>query len=281
MRRILFILFLLWSIGAIAGGHAEKQEIEATSAAHADDDPVPTPVASTEPRQPVTGGEVVYGKIGDVELKGYLARPKNAEPGIPGLIVIHEWWGLNDNIRMSAERLAGEGYVALAVDLYDGNSATIPKEAIKLMTAMTNDSDTADENLRQANQYLEQELSAPKTGSIGWCLGGKWSLRTAVILPDTIDAAVMYYGNVTLEDSELEPLQMPLLGNFASNDPVVPLDSVQSFIAKMDELGKDADIKIYEGAGHGFSNPSGMAYNAEAATDAWARSTEFLAANLK
>ena len=109
----------------------------------------------------VTGDDVVYGQVGDTELRGYLARPVDAGPGTPGLIVIHEWWGLNDNIRQAAERLAGEGYVALAIDLYNGQSASIPKEAIKLMNGLMADTDGADENLRQAHRYLDEELGAP------------------------------------------------------------------------------------------------------------------------
>ena len=272
MSKILFVLLISFAwTGAQAGDVVAK-----TAAAHAHDSPVTTPAASTAPRQAVTGDTVVYGQVGDTLLRGYLARPVGAGPGAPGLIVIHEWWGLNDNIRKTAERLAGEGYVALAVDLYNGQSASIPKEAIKLMNGLMADTDGADENLRQAHRYLAEELGAPRVGSIGWCLGGRWSLRTAVIMPDELDAAVMYYGTVTTDEAELAPLQMPVLGNFAADDPIIPVESVELFAVTMERLGKTVDVKVYAGAKHAFANPSGQAYDAEAAEDAWARSTAFL-----
>ena len=270
------LISVFWLSGALAA-----DDVAATAAAHEHDDPVATPAASTAPRQAVTGDAVVYGRIGDTELRGYLARPVGAGPGTPGLIVIHEWWGLNDNVRQTAERLAGEGYVALAVDLYNGESASIPKEAIKLMTGLMSNSEQGDENLRLAYTYLEQELGAPRIGSIGWCLGGRWSLRTAVVLPDRLDAAVIYYGTVTTEEAELSPLKMPVLGNFAEKDPIIPRESVEQFAATMERLGKEVDVKIYAGAKYAFANPSGLAYNAEAADDAWLRSTVFLREHLQ
>ena len=277
MTKILSVLLLVFAwTGALAAN-----EVDATAGAHAHDSPVPTPAASTAPRRAVTGDEVVYGRDGESELRGYLARPVDAGPGTPGLIVIHEWWGLNDNIRQAAERLAGEGYIALAVDLYGGQSASIPKEAIKLMSGLMANTDRADENLRQAHRYLDEEIGAPRVGSIGWCLGGRWSLRTAVLLPDSLDAAVMYYGTVTTDESELAPLQMPVMGNFAESDPIIPLESVEQFTATMQRLGKVVDVKVYNGAKHAFANPSGMAYDAVAAEDAWERSTAFLEAHLQ
>lgn len=194
--------------------------------------------------------------------------------------MIHEWWGLNDNVRQAAQRLAGEGYVALAVDLYDGATAEVPKEAIKLMTALSENTARADENLRQAFAFLDGTVGVPRVGSIGWCLGGRWSLRTALLLPDELDAAVIYYGTVVTDEAELAPLTMPVLGNFAEDDPIIPLETVSAFEQAMTNLGKDVDIKIYAGAKHAFSNPSGLAYDPVAAADAWERTTRFLRANL-
>lgn len=252
----------------------------ATADAHKDDQPVPTPMATTAPAGEVVGEMVTYGEMDGKDLQGYLVKPANATASTPALLVVHEWWGLNDNMRQTADRLAGEGYIALVADLYGGESATIPKEAIKLMTALMADTSKGDENVRQAYRYLEETVGAPRIGSIGWCMGGRWSLRTAILFPADIDATVIYYGNTTDDEAELAPLQMPVLGNFASDDPVVKVESVQSFTAAMEKLGKDIDVKIYEGAQHGFSNPSGTAYNAEAAEDAWARTMEFLGTHL-
>jgi len=214
-------------------------------------------------------------------LQGYLAKPAASTPGLPGLIVIHEWWGLNDNIRQVTERLAGEGYVALAVDLYGGQSADTPKGAMQLMQGLQQNTAGAAENLRQAYAYLTDTAGAPMIGSIGWCLGGRWSLRAALLMPSDIDATVIYYGSVTTDEAELATLEMPILGNFAANDPLIPVDSVNEFAATLEKLGKTVDVKIYEGAEHAFSNPSGTAYNAAAAEDAWKRTVAFFRSYLK
>jgi len=264
----------------MSSASSQADDLSATAEAHRHDEPVATPAATTAPRMKVVGDDVVYGSIDGRELQGYLVRPSGADEDTPAVIVIHEWWGLNDNIRRAADRLAGEGYVALAVDLYDGAAATVPKEAMQLMGKLTENQARADENLRQAYAYLDDEIGAPRVGSIGWCLGGRWSLRTAILLPDTLDAAVIYYGTVVTDETQLAPLTMPVLGNFAEDDPIIPLATVDAFQATMQDLGKDVDIKIYAGAKHAFSNPSGMAYDPVAAADAWERTTAFLKEHL-
>jgi len=278
MRNLVRILFALFIVGNAYGA---GEEVAATAAAHQDDEPIATPAAETAPRTKVVGEDVSYGSIDGTELRGYLARPADADANTPGLIVIHEWWGLNDNIRQATQRLAGEGFVALAVDLYDGESAAVPKDAIKLMTALNENAGRGEANLRQAYAYLDGTIGAPRIGSIGWCLGGKWSLRTAILLPDQLDATVIYYGSLVTDAEELAPLKMPVLGNFAEQDRMIPPDAVNAFKQAMTELGKDIDVKIYPGANHAFANPSGQAYNAAAAEDAWERTTTFLNSNLR
>ena len=253
---------------------ADAGELERTFDAHEEETPTPTPAATTPPVVEVAGGPVTYGELNGKELQGYLSQPADAGEDLPALIVIHEWWGLNDNVKGMADRLAAEGYRALAVDLYEGKVAADVPDALKLMTNLTENPAPAGENLKAAYAYLSADSS--QVGSIGWCLGGRWSLQTALIMPDQIDATVIYYGNVTSDPEKLGPLQMPVLGHFASNDQVVPTESVVEFEAAMKELGKDVDVHIYEGTEHGFSNPSGQAYNAEAAEKAWGRTTAFL-----
>ncbi|UCG71679.1 MAG: dienelactone hydrolase family protein [Chromatiales bacterium] len=250
------------------------------AAAHANDKPVPTPVATAAPDRAVSAGPVQYGAIDGQPLTGYLAAPKDLADDAPAIIVIHEWWGLNDNIRSVTERLAGEGYRALAVDLYRGELAEDPKTAMKLSRGLQQQAEQANDNLRQAYAYLEAQ-SAPRIGVIGWCLGGRWSLRTALLLPDRVDAAVIYYGSLVTDRDQLATLQMPILGNFGEADPIIPLDDIATFEQTLRELGKDVDVKIYPGAQHAFSNPSGTAYNPEAAQDAWGRTTGFFARHLQ
>ena len=283
LRSLILVLFLA-GCSSQSGSTQPKSTISAsdrdmldrTAEAHAHDTPVATPAATTPPVADVTGETVSYGTVGGVPVEGYLVRPKQARGRLPGLIVIHEWWGLNDNVRAEAARLAAEGYVVLAVDLYGGKLATEPPAAMKLSQELTANPGPAEENLRAAYKYLDEVEKVPRIGTIGWCLGGRWSLRAAVILPDQIDATVIYYGTVKATDPELAKLRMPILGLFGSKDRVVPIATVVAFEANLKRLGKNADIHIYEGAEHAFANPSGTAYAPQAAEDAWRLTTAFL-----
>ncbi len=251
------------------------------AAEHAGDVPVPTEAATTEPSRPVTAAETTYGKLGDRALVGYLARPADVEGPLPGLIVIHEWWGLNANIRSMTKRLAAEGYAALAVDLYRGEVAGDPARARELAGGTLERVPEIQENLRQAYAFLAERSGAPKVGSIGWCFGGGWSLATAVLLPDEIDATVIYYGRLVSDPAQLESISTPILGLFGSEDGAIPVASVRAFESELVRLGKPVEIHIYEGAHHAFANPSGTRYDATAAEDAWRRTTAFLHSHLQ
>jgi carboxymethylenebutenolidase len=282
MRSLLLLIFL---VGCSSQPEAplsasDRETLARTGEAHAHDVPVATPAATTPPVAAVTGQTIRYGEVGGVPVEGYLVRPKAARGRLPGLIVIHEWWGLNDNVRDEAARLAAEGFVVLAVDLYAGKVATQPPDAMKLAQALTANPGPAEENLRAAYAWLDEVEKAPRIGTVGWCLGGRWSLRTALLLPDQVDATVIYYGTVKADEGELARLQMPILGLFASQDRVVPAATVTAFEATLKRLGKDVDIHMYEGAEHGFANPSGTAYEPGAAEDAWRLTTAFLGEHL-
>lgn len=262
-------------LGAVASAD-ESAIANEMAAGHAHDAPVATPASLLAPARPVVAEEVVYAEIEGEPVRGWLARPADGGAELPAIIVIHEWWGLNENIRQMTERLAGEGYVALAVDLYRGERAEVPREAMRLSQGLAQDTGPADENLRQAYRYLEQAQGAPRIASIGWCLGGRWTLRTALLFPQELSAAVIYYGSVRAEPEELATLEMPVLGIFAELDRIVPVPQVEAFREQMDSLGKQADIRIYPGVDHAFANPSGGEYDEAAAEDAWRRTVEFL-----
>lgn len=272
---------LFTSIEAAPAGAGGASDDERMAAGHANDKPVPTPAAATAPVRETTLEKIAYGEIAGQKLYGYLSRPSGVTGPLPGLVVIHEWWGLNDNVRDEARRLAAEGYVTLAVDLYGGKVATEVRDAMKLSQDLTKNPGPAEENLLQAYRYLDKTVAAPRIGTIGWCLGGRWSLRAALLLPREVDATVIYYGSVNVPEAELATLQMPILGLFGSKDPVIPLQTVTAFDQAMKRLGKDVDVHVYEGAGHGFANPSGTMYQAEAAEDAWRRTTAFLGERLQ
>jgi carboxymethylenebutenolidase len=249
---------------------------------HEEDTPVPG-AASLEsaPAKEIESETVTYATVEGEEIQGYLARPVGSEGSLPGIIVIQEWWGLNDNIRTMADKLAGEGYTALAVDLYNGRVAEDSEKAQELMRAAMGNVAAAQDNLKQAYAFLEEKYQAPKIGTIGWCFGGAWSLNTALMFPDKVDATVIYYGRLETDPERLKALQMPILGIFGAEDQGIPLDMVEAFESALDTLGKEASIHIYEGADHAFANPSGTHYEPDAAQDAWQKTLDFFANHLK
>ena len=273
-------LLLLPACGRTDERH-DMDDMDTMAAEHQHDTPKPTAAATTPPAQEVTGEEVTYATVGGKPVRGFLARPKAAKGPLPGLIVIHEWWGLNDNIRDMTKRLAGEGYTALAVDLYGGQVADTPDKAQQLMGTVLKDLGPGEENIRQAYQYLETQQKAPKIGVIGWCFGGGWSLQTALLLPDKIDAVIIYYGRLETDKAKLAPVKAPILGFFGGKDQSIPVAKVREFEKTLKDLGKDAQIHVYDDANHAFANPSGGNYNAAAAQDAWQKTTAFFAKHLR
>ena len=259
---------------------AGRETVEAMSREHADDTTEPSPAAELAPvRAVISDPKMPYAEVGDELVYGYFAAPSDVFEPLPAIIVIHEWWGLNDNVRAMADRLAGEGYMVLAVDLYGGKTADSPVGARALMLDVVEDPVPAQDNIRAAYDFLTT-AGAPRIGSLGWCFGGGWSLNTAQLFPDELDAAVIFYGQVTADEAKLRPINAPILGLFGADDTGIKVDSVEAFRASLERLRKDHEIHIYPGVGHAFANPTGTNYNAEAATDAWARTLDFLGRHL-
>jgi carboxymethylenebutenolidase len=260
---------------------AGRETVEGMSREHSDDSAEPSPAAEIAPAQAViSDSRMPYSEAGDELVYGYFAAPADVLEPLPAVIMIHEWWGLNDNVRAMADRLAGEGYMVLAVDLYRGSTATTPEGARQLMLEVVEDPETAKANIQDAYNFLET-AGAPRVASLGWCFGGGWSLTAAQLLPDKLDASVIYYGQVTADEDRLRPISAPILGLFAGNDTGIKVESVEAFRAALQRLRKEHEVHIYPGVGHAFANPTGRNYDEEAAVDAWARTLEFLARHLE
>lgn len=211
------------------------------------------------------------------ETQGFLAKP--SEQGeFPAIVMIHEWWGLNENIKEMANKLASHGYIVLAVDLYNNKVGTTTEEARQLITSF--DSEIGVNNMNSAISYLETEYSTESIGSIGWCFGGGQSLNLAMNNSD-LDATVMYYGQVSSDSESLSNISWPLLGIFAEKDQGIPVDSVKEFESSLEELGIVNEIIIYPGVDHAFANPSGERYAPEQSKDAWQKTIKFFNENLK
>ncbi len=275
----------------VACQSGDKSAASSTGASPASIPPVaPTPVAAPAELRPapteaptvaLLEQDVAYGEGRKSNLVGFLAMPQDAAEPLPGIIVIHERWGLNDDIRAVTRRLAAQGYVALAVDLYGGAIAATPDKAQQLMTEVLDDSDGTKRNLSEAYGYLEKYALAPRIGCIGWDLGGGWSLQAALLYPDTLDAMVMYYGQIINDRGQLAKLALPMLAFFGSEDKSIPARDVQAFRSTLKELGKNAEVLIMVGEGHEFANPNGGSYSERAASESWTKTLEFFARNLK
>jgi carboxymethylenebutenolidase len=227
------------------------------------------------------GEETVQFASGDEKGSGLLVTPAGAGP-FPAVVVIQEWWGLNDWVKEQARALAREGYVALAVDLYRGKVADKQEDAHQLMSGLP--ADRALRDLRGAVAYLasRKDVKKDRVGSIGWCMGGRYSLALATEEP-TLAAAVAYYGAPPTDEAAIAKIKAPVLGNYGGEDKGPSPEQVKAFEAAMKKAGKSVDVKIYEGAGHAFANVNNPwgGYRAAAAKDAWARSLAFFAAHLE
>ncbi len=225
-----------------------------------------------------TGKPVSY-KSGDETVNGILYTPAGKGP-FPALVVIHEWWGLNDWIKEQAAKLADQGYVALAIDLYRGKVATTPEEAHEIMRGVPED--RANRDLLAASSYLRslKNVNPARVGDIGWCMGGGAALDLAVADPK-LKVAVINYGHLASDQATLQKINAAILGIFGGQDRGIPVADVRKFEADLKALGKPVEIKIFPDAGHGFENPSNEHYRADDAKQAWELTTSFLARYLK
>ena len=218
-------------------------------------------------------GEMVTFKANGGERAGYLAVPATGTG--PGVVVIQEYWGLVPHIKAVVDRFAREGFVALAPDLYHGETTTSPDHAWKLLLALR--ADEAEKDLRGAVQYLRQHkaVSSRKIGTIGFCMGGALSLFAASRNPD-VGACVVFYGIHPQIQPDLPNLQAPVLGIYADKDGFVTPESVKALDDELTRLGKRHEFHSYPGVDHAFFNDTGKNYNRAAAEDAWRRATTFL-----
>jgi carboxymethylenebutenolidase len=225
-------------------------------------------------------GKPVSYKSGDETVQGVLYTPAGKGP-FPALVVVHEWWGLNDWVKEQASKLADQGYASLAVDLYRGKVATTPDMAHEIMRGVPED--RAKRDLHAAVEFLKSQPTVKKDriGAIGWCMGGGYALDVALQEPD-LAATVINYGHLATDPDALKKINAPILGLFGGQDHGIPPADVNKFEQQLKQLGKKVDIKIYDDAGHAFENSNNKdGYRPADAADAWKRTVDFLAMTLK
>jgi carboxymethylenebutenolidase len=214
---------------------------------------------------------------------GYLVYPDNVQEKLPAVIMIHEWWGLNEHIKNQADILAREGYAVLAVDLYNGEVATDPNRAMELASSVRDNSAPAIENLQSAVSYVKslEAVNASKVASLGWCFGGDFSIQLAVnSTEDPLAATILYYGQPVTEPDSLSNISWPVLGIFGDQDQAIPIESVEQFASALNSSQVTNEIYLYEGVGHAFANPSGDNYAPKETADAWQKALAFLGRHL-
>jgi carboxymethylenebutenolidase len=228
------------------------------------------------------GKTISFKRPDGQDVNGYLAEPEK-ESAAPGIVVIQEWWGLNDQIRRVADRLAAAGYRALVPDLYRGEVALEANEAEHLMNNL-DFGDAAGQDVRGAAQYLKATGSA-KVGVTGFCMGGALTLLSAVNVPEA-DAAVVWYGYPPLEYIDASKITAPLLAHWATEDAAFPIDKVDELENMLDDAGVEFDFHRYH-AKHAFANETAdsknlpfLKYDPQLAELAWSRTMDFLGRHL-
>jgi len=226
-----------------------------------------------------TSKNVSY-KSGDETVQSIMYSPEGKGP-FPAIIVIHEWWGLNDWVKEQASKLSDQGYVTLAIDLYRGKVAKTPDEAHEIMRGLPED--RAKRDLHAAMEFLQAQpnIKKDRIAAIGWCMGGGFALDVALQEP-TLRADVINYGHLATDPESISKINASILGLFGGQDRGIPADDVKKFEQLLKQQGKHVEITIYPDAGHAFENPNNTSgYRADDAADAWKRTIAFLETTLK
>jgi carboxymethylenebutenolidase len=218
------------------------------------------------------------------DAKGYLVYPVSSNDTIskklPAVVMIHEWWGLNQNIKDMANLLAKQGFVVLAADLYKGEVASNQERAMELVQTARNNQNNSISNLQSAVKYLGSlpNVDGTKISSLGWCFGGGQSLQLALNSQDhPLAATILYYGTPLVTDqASLTKIKWPVLGIFGDKDQAIPVEEVNQFRTSLDQSGITNEIHMYNGVGHAFANPSGDNYAPKETEDAWQKTLSFL-----
>ena len=209
----------------------------------------------------------------------------NDNTTFPAVVMIHEWWGLNENIKNMAETLAKEGYVVLAADLYNGQVANTTESAQNLVSKVRENPSESINNLQHAVRYLAslENVNSSKIASLGWCFGGGQSLQLALNTEPEypLAATIIYYGNLVSDQESISKIKWPVLGIFGDQDKSISVESVKQFEEALNANGITNEIYIYKGVGHAFANPSGDNYAPQETQDAWEKTVSFLKKYLK
>lgn len=282
VRKFAAMLAVLCAVCALSACGQNQEDVAVTAPAVADEVATPSAIGNGDTTEPgssiraVVAETLAYAEVDENLVKGYFVFPQDMLDSLPAIILIHEWWGLDDRARELAERIAGQGFVVLAIDLFDGQTAVTPDDARLLMLKVVEEPKFAVENIRQAYDWVLATTGAIEVGVVGYGFGGGWSLNAAIELPDKLDAAVMFYGQVSDNEEMLSRITAPLLAIFGADDNVIPAESIVRFETALQNTGTEYEIESYPEAKGGFSSAGNHNYNNKLALQSWDRMLEFL-----
>lgn len=288
LRRVAFLALFGLILGTASCGDgqpepsADPAASDATAAGNtigASSDRQESATGEAVAERPVDAETLPYAEVDEELVYGHFAFPSDMIEPLPAIIVVHDWWGLNDDTRSAASRLAAQGYMVLAVDLYGGETVDRLQEARRKMISVVENPDVVESNLRQALDFVGV-AGAPKKATLGWGFGGSWAFNSTMLFPQQIDAAVVFYGQVSNDEDKLRAVNAPILGLFGARDRGITIETVREFEAAMQRLRKPLILEVYRNAGHAFADPARDNYIADVAEDAWQKTIDFLAANL-
>ena len=235
------------------------------------------------PKKTSPDSSVIERDIQQSGLMGLYVVPEETTDPLPAIVLIHEWWGLNDYIKDEAKKLSREGYAVFAIDLYDGEVASSSARAGELTGAIRAKPAATVAKLRAALDFLQEqpEVQRDRLASLGWCFGGAMENLLVSSGEDRLKANVVYYGTPVTDNVAIARMTKPMLGIWGRDDQSIPVEQVNAFEQALKDQGTPVEFHIYDGAGHAFANPTrGEGYRPDAAADAWQKTLEFLKKNL-
>ncbi|MEO0998417.1 MAG: dienelactone hydrolase family protein [Pseudomonadota bacterium] len=270
-------LIALAGLAACGDDGADAPAEPGDAPATAVDAPVdPTEVLERE----VAGDFLAYAEVDGKLVRGYFAYPADMIEPLPAVLFIHDWFGIDEEMRAVAYRIASKGYVVLAVDLFGGEMAENAAGARQLLVQLLNAPDNARSNIGQAYDFLTTTVGSPTIAAVGFGSGGVWALNTALMYPEALDAVVNIHGQTLRDAEQLSTLSMPVLGIYGAADRSMPLDEVREFGSLMQSVGVPGQVRLYPEAGRGFMLSGRPTYSAGQASSAWREIDTFLAESL-
>ncbi|MEM8981626.1 MAG: dienelactone hydrolase family protein [Pseudomonadota bacterium] len=240
--------------------------------------PTETPASSARPS---TGEMLAYAEVEGTLARGYLAYPSDMIEPLPAIMLLHDWFGLDENVKTLAKNLASQGYVVLAVDLFDGRTGTLPRDTRDALVRMLEKPELTRTNLEQAIMFVRETVGSPRLAMLGFGSGGLWSLNTALATPDEFRALILVQGQTLPDADRLETLSnVPMLGIYGAADRSIPQDAVREFGDALTDAEVTHTIRLYPTAGNAFMLRTSRNYSPKQAESAWEVIHEFLSEHL-